>query len=273
MSVENYFEVEPGIEVHYVDKGKGQPLIFIPGWSFSIEPFEKQIDYFAERYRVIAVDPRSHGKSTISVVRNTYDVQGEDIAKLIGHLGLEGVIFVSWSFGGLTSWAYVEQQGIDHVKAVINIDVSPRSLSSDPDEWVAGTIESLIDVHNHSLSSSRAYRAFMEFFADTLLLDRKPTNEEKAKFIAPSLRIPHQIADALYVDGWLADKKEAAKIVDQSVPSIMFIASSRADTGIPYMKKEFPNTELHSFGHHMMFWEYPEKFNGILDEFFAKHNL
>lgn len=273
MSEEHFFEIEPGVDLYYLDKGKGRPLIFIPGWTFSVDLFEKQIDYYAQRYRVIAIDPRSHGKSSISFTGNTYNKQGEDLGKVIDYLDLRDVVLIGWSFGGQAVWAYLEQKGLSNVKAVINIDVSPRSLSSDPTEWVAGTLESLIEAHNFSLDTNQHYRKFMNDFADSLLLDRKPTDAEKARFIGPSLRIPSWIAGSLYVDGWLADKYKIAKTVDESLPSMMFVAKYRAETGVPYMKKEFPHTEVHSFGRHMMFWQYPEKFNAIVDDFLTAHHL
>jgi pimeloyl-ACP methyl ester carboxylesterase len=270
---EHYFEVEPGIELHYIDEGEGRPIVFVPGWTFSVDVFEKQIEFFSKRYRVIAVDPRNHGKSTISVVRNTYDVQGEDLAKLIDHLQLKDIVLIGWSFGGLALWSYVEQQGVGNLSAAVAIDVSPRTLSSDPNEWVAGALEDLIQVHNHSLDSASHYRDFIDFFAENLLFEHPITEEEKARFTAPSLQIPHQIADALYVDGWLADKKAAAKTVDQAVPSLTFISSARAETGVPYVQAEFPNSEIHVFGNHQLFWEYADKFNQILDQFLSKHKL
>ncbi|MCQ2010204.1 MULTISPECIES: alpha/beta fold hydrolase [Sporolactobacillus] len=270
---EHYFEVEPGIELHYRDEGSGRPLIFIPGWTFSIDVFEKQIAYFSTRYRVIAVDPRNHGKSTISVNRNTYDVQGADLGKLIDHLDLKNVVLAGWSFGGLTLWSYVEQFGTQNISAAVTIDVSPRTLSSDSDEWVAGTLEDLIAVHNHSLDSAEHYRQFIDSFAENLLFDHAITAEEKSRFTAPSLRIPHQIADALYVDGWLTDKKAAAKTIDETVPSLTFTSSARADAATPYIQKEFPNSDVHSFGNHLLFWEYADRFNEILDQFLNKHQL
>ncbi|WP_028983522.1 alpha/beta fold hydrolase [Sporolactobacillus terrae] len=270
---EHYFEVEPGIELHYIDEGSGRPIVFVPGWTFSIDVFENQIAYFSRNYRVISLDPRNHGKSTISVARNTYNVQGEDLAKLIDYLQLKNIVLIGWSFGGLALWSYVEQQGVANLAAAVTIDVSPRTLSSEANEWVAGSLEDLIQVHNHSLDSANHYRAFIEYFAENLLFEHPITVEEKVRFTAPSLRIPHQIADALYVDGWLTDKKAAAKAVDQSVPSLTFISSPRAETGVPYTKTEFPNSEIHVFGNHQLFWEYAEKFNQILDQFLSKHAL
>lgn len=42
-----YFCVSPGIELHYLEKGEGRPLVFIPGLTFSGEIFKAQLEYFS----------------------------------------------------------------------------------------------------------------------------------------------------------------------------------------------------------------------------------
>mgnify|MGYP002264834782 CR=1 FL=1 len=51
------------IEHFYIEKGRGFPLILLHGNGESCEYFSRQISYFKENYRVIAVDTRGHGKS------------------------------------------------------------------------------------------------------------------------------------------------------------------------------------------------------------------
>ena len=46
MAQDRYFEVEPGVLLRYIDAGEGQPIVFVPGWSFSANSFDAQIAYF-----------------------------------------------------------------------------------------------------------------------------------------------------------------------------------------------------------------------------------
>ena len=62
-----YFCVSPGIELHYLEKGEGRPLVFIPGLTFSGEIFKAQLEYFSGNHRVIAIDPRGQGLSAKTV--------------------------------------------------------------------------------------------------------------------------------------------------------------------------------------------------------------
>ena len=63
-----YVEVAPGVEMFYQEKGSGQVLLFIPGWTFASEIFVKQFEGLSGSYRVIAIDPRSQGRSTKTAV-------------------------------------------------------------------------------------------------------------------------------------------------------------------------------------------------------------
>ncbi len=47
----------------YIEKGSGFPLILLHGNGEDHSYFEKQISYFSEKYRVIALDTRGHGKT------------------------------------------------------------------------------------------------------------------------------------------------------------------------------------------------------------------
>lgn len=51
------------IQLHYTEKGAGEPLILLHGNGENHGYFVHQIDYFSKKYRVIAIDTRGHGKS------------------------------------------------------------------------------------------------------------------------------------------------------------------------------------------------------------------
>ncbi len=66
------------ITLHYREKGNKEPFILLHGNGEDNSYFKHQIDYFSNRYRVIALDTRGHGKSprgtksfTIEQIRDT----------------------------------------------------------------------------------------------------------------------------------------------------------------------------------------------------------
>ncbi len=58
-----------------------------------------------------------------------------------------------------------------------------------------------------------------------------------------------------------------AKLLDESLPSLDIVAEHWADTAVPFLKKNFPDTKTAVLGGHLMFWEHSDNFNSILKEF------
>jgi pimeloyl-ACP methyl ester carboxylesterase len=48
---------------HYLDHGQGRPLLLLHGMASRVEDWALQIPFFAQRFRVVAVDLRAHGRS------------------------------------------------------------------------------------------------------------------------------------------------------------------------------------------------------------------
>lgn len=51
------------IELYYLEEGSGEPFILLHGNGENGSYFRNQIEYFKNRYHVIALDTRGHGKS------------------------------------------------------------------------------------------------------------------------------------------------------------------------------------------------------------------
>ena len=147
-------------ELHYVEAGAGDPILFVPGWTMGWEVFIRQLNSLSATHRVISLDPRSQGDSSRSVERNTYSQQGKDVASFISALGLKNVVLVGWSYGGLAAYAYTEAAGTQGLKALIIVDMTPKPLGSldtgrmgtNTCSWTCGPCLSFATV-----SSSRAH--------------------------------------------------------------------------------------------------------------------
>src|ERR1700686_5020443 len=86
----------PGIRIHYLEVGRGRPIVFIPGWTMPAWIWQKQIDEFSKKYRVIAVDPRSQGESDKPTYGHLPETRARDYKELVDHVGLKQPIFVGW---------------------------------------------------------------------------------------------------------------------------------------------------------------------------------
>ncbi len=263
----HYVEVTPDVELFYIDKGKGTPLIFVPGWSFSADAFLHQIEHFSQKYRVIAVDPRSQGDSTKTSLGNDYPTHGKDLAALINKLKLKNVVLAGWSFGNFDTWEYVQQNGLNNVKAVIMIDNKPKTITD-------GKVGGLGKQVTGYLKSQADYRGFITAFANKKLLTRPVASVEEFNVLAgKSLQVPYNAARDEYISGWFGDREDTVKEISKKRPSIMIFSADRVEPTSTWLKANAPKTEIRSLGKHMMFWEFPKQFNGFIDEFMQKNNI
>ena len=262
-----YFRVAPGIELHYLEKGEGRPLVFIPGLTFSGEIFKAQLEYFSRNYRVIAIDPRGQGLSAKTVDGNDYMTHGRDLAAFMDGLGLDGAVLVGWSTGNLEVWSYIRQFGKEKLEGAVTIDMSPLPLSADPAWWTEGTMEELSEVATQYLTSPEGSRAFFSDYATGVMIQHEMEPAELEYLLDISGRTPYWVCKALFCDAIFSNFLETAREVGASMPSLMFIAEHWADVARPFVEQQLPGYEIQVMGGHLMFYEYPEKWNGLLEEF------
>jgi pimeloyl-ACP methyl ester carboxylesterase len=114
----------------FTDEGTGDPLLFVHGYACDSHDWSWQLPHFAERHRVIAVDIRGHGRSSVPDSGYEPVTFASDLAMLIEQLGCGPVVAIGHSLGGvIVSTLAVERPEL--VQAVVNID--PGYLF--PDEW------------------------------------------------------------------------------------------------------------------------------------------
>lgn len=89
-----------GIRLAYDDIGEGQPLVFVHGHPFDRSMWQRQIDYFKDRYRLILPDLRGYGESDVTVPRVLLDEMALDIIHLMDELEVDSAVFCGLSMGG-----------------------------------------------------------------------------------------------------------------------------------------------------------------------------
>lgn len=265
-----YVTVAPGVELHLWEKGEGKPLVFIPGLTFSGEIFKAQIEHFSANYRVVAVDPRGQGYSAKTVDGNDYLTHGRDLAALLDALELTDAVLIGWSTGNLDTWSYVQQFGKDRLRGVVTIDMSPLPLSPDPAWWTEGTIEELSAAATQVLTSPEGTRAFFSEYATGIMIQHEMEPAELEYLLDISGRTPYWICRALFCDAIFSNFLETAKDLGATFPSLMFIAEHWQDIAKPFVETQLPGYETYVMGGHLMFYEYPEKWNAVLEEFLQK---
>jgi non-heme chloroperoxidase len=262
-----YVEVAPGVELYYESRGSGRPIIFIPGWTFTTEMFSRQLDHFSQNYQAIAIDPRSQGRSTKTLNGNDYLTHGADLAKFIQALDLKDVILVGWSFGCLQSWAYVRHAGLDNLKAVVSVDLSPKPLSTEPTDWVEGPLDEIAGAYNTYLTSPQGQRDFVSYYATEVMVQRPLSEQELFWILDQSQKTPCHTAAALFAAGMFCNFLDEARLIAENRPTLNIVAEHWADTARAFLNQHTPQARTESLGGHMMFWEHADQFNALLEEF------
>jgi pimeloyl-ACP methyl ester carboxylesterase len=89
-----------GASLYYEELGDGAPLVLIHGGLSSGAQWQPVVPDLAAGFRVITADSRGHGRSTNPAGELSYARIADDIAALIGALGLERPLVGGWSDGG-----------------------------------------------------------------------------------------------------------------------------------------------------------------------------
>ena len=125
-----FCETKDSVTIYYDDTGRGHPLVFVHGWSFSGAVWRMQREFFSTRYRCVSPDLRGHGNS--SAPSSGYGVQelAADMSSLIESLDLRGVTLVGWSLGVLV--ALSAYPGLkERLAALVFVSGTPKFTASE----------------------------------------------------------------------------------------------------------------------------------------------
>lgn len=87
------------ISLYYQEQGEGEPLFLLHGNGEDGAYFVNQLSFFSNRYRVIAVDTRGHGKSPRGTAPFTMEQFAVDLQKLMDRLQISGAVILGFSDG------------------------------------------------------------------------------------------------------------------------------------------------------------------------------
>lgn len=99
---ERFFD-SAGARMRFLEEGRGEPVLLIHGYTTNTERQWVQSGVFpalAERYRVISLDARGHGKSAKPHDRAAYGPEmGRDLIRLMDHLNIRRAHIAGYSMG------------------------------------------------------------------------------------------------------------------------------------------------------------------------------
>src|SRR5947209_13362573 len=117
-----------GITLYYEIHGTGKPLIMLHGGFGTFEMFAALSPALAEKYQVIGVDLYGHGRTALTDRPMRFEHMADDIAGLIGHLGLDKADLLGFSLGGAVALQTAIRHPERFIKHVlISITIKPTA--------------------------------------------------------------------------------------------------------------------------------------------------
>jgi 3-oxoadipate enol-lactonase len=90
------------VTIRYLDEGKadGPPVVFVHSLGVTLKLWDRIVPLLSDRYRLVRMDNRGHGGSSVPPAPYTIGRLTRDLERLIEHLGLDRPVVVGLSIGG-----------------------------------------------------------------------------------------------------------------------------------------------------------------------------
>jgi 3-oxoadipate enol-lactonase len=252
-----------GAELYYETHGAGPALLFAHGLGGGHLSWWQQVPHFRDRYTCVTFDHRGFGLSRESPGGRGPDAYVDDLAGLVDHLGLPDVRLVAQSMGGLTCLGYALRH--------------PERVSALVMACTTGTLD--------DPETLRLFRAHGAAQPEKALVARgiHPACGERMAREQPALHFLYREVDALSSD--LDKDAVRKKLIAMRTTPRAAIATLRAPvlciTGeedavmppaaVAVLASVVPGARLARVPEagHSVYWERPETFNRLVDEFLA----
>ena len=146
------------LELAYDDAGAGVPLLFIHGWPHNRTLWAPQLSALPTRARCLAPDLRGFGDSSVAAPYSI-DQYADDLAALLGLLGVERAVVCGLSMGGYVALAMQRR----HRSLVRGLILASTRATADAEEMREKRMRLIAFVQEHGVDAlaSRQLRAMV----------------------------------------------------------------------------------------------------------------
>ncbi|WP_158895442.1 alpha/beta fold hydrolase [Amycolatopsis anabasis] len=267
------------INLHYTDRGTGQPVVLIHGYPLSGASWEKQEQALLDAgYRVITYDRRGFGQSSQPSTGYDYDTFADDLDTVLTTLDLNNVVLVGFSMGTGEVGHYIARHGVARVaKAAFLASLEPFLLKTEDNP--TGVEASVFDGIQAAARSDR-YAWFHQFYRDFYNLDENLGSRISDEVVRASFAVAAGAgakASWAVVPSWLTDfRADIPKIAESGIPTL--IVHGTADRILPIdasgreFAKRLPSAtyvEIEGAPHGFL-WTHADEISSLLLDFLTK---
>jgi len=233
------------VELYYEIHGEGTALLLMHGGLGHSGHWENQLPALSEHYKVITVDSRGHGRSTMTEQQISYALMASDIVALMDYLEIKRTHILGWSDGGNIG-LYL---AINHPERLIKVIASganfdPSGVRSDVGEnqkFVSYVGEAMEDYQTLSPDPTK-WDAFLGNISQMWGSEPNFTIEQLGSITVPVLLLDGESDEAIYTE----HTREMAGLIPTA--KLIFVTGT---------------------GHFGM-WEKPDEINNAILEFLAQ---
>ncbi len=267
-----FYKTGDGAYIYYELEGQGRPVVLIHGWGCSGRFYQKNMEGLKDRFTVVTMDMRGHGRSSKGLDGYTIDRMAQDIHEVIEFLSLKNILLMGWSMGGPTMLSYWKQFGKEkgHLAGLGLIDMTPFPFSAG--EWNSHGLRNYnAEGFNQFVSSILSdHKGFINAFASKIFQDGKiPQGMDWME--KEMMKLPAYIGVALYGDYCYSDYTDVLSTI--TVPTLVVSSDSgifpRSVKQGEWIASQIPKGKFIPFekGGHLLFYLESEKFNQAVSDF------
>ena len=139
------------IKLYYAEKGTGEPILFLHGNGESGEYFVNQIDVFAEKYHVYAVDTRGHGRTPRGEAPFTISQFADDLKGFVDEHGMERAHILGFSDGGNIALQFAIRYPERVDKLILDgANLDPSGVKKEDQDWIEEKYREYVQHQNES---------------------------------------------------------------------------------------------------------------------------
>ncbi|OLS29014.1 MAG: Haloalkane dehalogenase [Candidatus Heimdallarchaeota archaeon LC_2] len=271
-----------GSNIHYIDEGEGDPILFIHGNPTSSYLWRNIIPYLSNSARCIAPDLIGMGQSDKPDIDYGFHDSYEYLDGFISELGLENITLVIHDWGSGLGFHYANMHR-DNIKAIAFMEAMYKAPNFDEMQIsVKFAIKMMRNRLFGSLMVKRANIFIKKMLPD--LIERELTKEEKAYYASPypdsksrnpllawprSIPIKGKPADVASI---VANYHEWLKETD--IPKLCFYVSPGVavkDSDIAFIKENFKKIKMIDLGKglHFIQEDYPHEIGTELSKWYS----